>query len=102
MQNVFSGGDLRLLLELRVLHLGLKRTYTFLINIFFSCKKNIFNFSKTLASVVDPEPDVFGPPGAVSVSPDADPAPSIIRQNSKKNLNSYCFVSSSLLIIFEK
>ncbi len=31
-----------------------------------------------------------------------DPDPSIIKQNIKNNLDSYCFVTSSLLFIFEK
>ncbi len=46
----------------------------------------------SLISVADPDPDpyVFWPPGSGSDSLD----PSIIKQNSKKNLNSYCFVTS--------
>jgi hypothetical protein len=31
-----------------------------------------------------------------------DPDPSIIKQNSKKNFDSYCFVTSFGLFIFEK
>ncbi len=33
---------------------------------------------------------------------DLDPDPSIIKQKSKKNLDSYCFVTSLLLFVFEK
>jgi hypothetical protein len=32
---------------------------------------------------------------------DPDPDPSIIKQNSKKSLDSYCFFTSFLLFIFE-
>ncbi len=45
---------------------------------------------------LDPDPLVLG------TDPDPDPDPSIIKQNSKKSLNSYCFVTSFLLLIFEK
>jgi hypothetical protein len=47
-----------------------------------------------LTSVVDPVPLVRG----------ADPAPdpSIIIENNKKDLDSYCFVTSLKLFIFEK
>jgi hypothetical protein len=33
---------------------------------------------------------------------DLDPDPSIIKQKSKKNLDSYCFVTSLILFVFEK
>jgi hypothetical protein len=51
-----------------------------------------------VTSVADPDPHVFGPPGSGSGStrqrmdPDPAPDPSIIMQNSKKNLGSYYFV----------
>ncbi len=57
-----------------------------------------------------PDPHVFGPPGTETGSisqslrgmdPDPDPDPSISK-NSKKNLDSYCFVTSFGLFIFEK
>jgi hypothetical protein len=48
----------------------------------------------------DPDPQVSG------MDPDPDPAsdpdPSVIKQNSKKNLDSYCFGTSFGLFIFEK
>jgi hypothetical protein len=40
----------------------------------------------------DPDPLVKG----------VDPDPSVIQQNSKKNLDSYCFVTSFGLFILEK
>jgi hypothetical protein len=54
-------------------------------------------------SVADPY--VFGPPGSGFMDslvrgPASDP--SIIKQNSKKNLDFYCFVTSLWLFIFEK
>jgi hypothetical protein len=42
-----------------------------------------------------PDPHVFGPPGSFH-------HPSIIKQNCKKNLVSYCFLTSFELFIFEK
>jgi hypothetical protein len=64
-------------------------------------------------SVPDPNPDqpdphVFGPPGSgfgsirqrCGSGPDSDP--SIIKQNSKKNLDSNFFVTSFGLFIVEK
>ncbi len=42
--------------------------------------------------LLDPDPLVRG----------TDPDPSIIKQNIKKNLKSYCFVTSLRLLIFEK
>jgi hypothetical protein len=42
-------------------------------------------------SVADPDPYVFGPPGPDPLVRGKDPDPSII---SKKNLDSYCFVTS--------
>jgi hypothetical protein len=39
-----------------------------------------------------PGPDPLGL--ARGTGPDMDPGPSIIRKNSKKNLDSYCFVTS--------
>jgi hypothetical protein len=55
-------------------------------------------------SVADPDPYVFGPPGSGSKSTilAPDPDPSIVKQNSKENLKSYCFVTSLRLLIFEK
>ncbi len=47
-------------------------------------------------SVGDPNPD----PSVRGINPDHDP--SIIKQNSKENLGSCCFVTSFLLFIFEK
>jgi hypothetical protein len=44
--------------------------------------------------LLDPDPD----PLLRAVDPD----PSIIKQNSEKNLDSYCFVTSFGLFIFEK
>jgi hypothetical protein len=55
-----------------------------------------------------PDPHVFGPPGSGSISQRCGSGsgsfhhPSIIKQNSKKNLDSYCFVTSLGLFIFEK
>jgi hypothetical protein len=52
------------------------------------------------ASVPDPDPPdpyVFEPRGSGFFH-----HPSIIKQNSKKNLDSYCFVTSFGLFIFEK
>jgi hypothetical protein len=51
---------------------------------------------------VDPDPQVIGPHGSVIICTDTDPAPdldqdlSIIKQNRKKNLDFYCFVTSLL------
>ncbi len=47
------------------------------------------------------------PPGLPDPDPlvrgmDPDPNSSIIKQNSKKNLDSYCFLTSFALFIFEK
>ncbi len=47
-------------------------------------------------SLPDPNPDPF------IRGVDPDPDPSIIKQNSKKNLDSYCFVTSFGLLIVEK
>jgi hypothetical protein len=54
-----------------------------------------------------PDPHDFGPPGSGSgaishryLAPDPDP--SIIRQNSKKNLDFYCFVTFFILFTFQK
>ncbi len=44
----------------------------------------------------DPDPD----PLVRGVDPDPDP--SIIKLNNKKTLDSYCFVTSFVLFIFEK
>jgi hypothetical protein len=44
----------------------------------------------------DPDPD----PIVSGVDPDSDPC--ITKLNNKKNLNSYCFVTSFGLFIFEK
>jgi hypothetical protein len=46
----------------------------------------------------DPDPD----PLVRGMDPDPDPDPSITSKNSKKNLDSYCFVTSFGLFIFEK
>jgi hypothetical protein len=46
--------------------------------------------------LTDPDPD----PLVRDTDPNADP--SIIKQNSKKNIDIYCFVTSLLLFIFEK
>ncbi len=48
-----------------------------------------------VTSVTDldpPDPHVFGPPGSGK----------IVKENSKENLDSYCFVTSFGLFIFEK
>jgi hypothetical protein len=45
---------------------------------------------------LDPDPLVRG----MDLAP--DPNPSITKQNSKKNFDSYCFVTFVLLFIFEK
>ncbi len=62
--------------------------------------------------VLDPDPHVFVPPGYESGSigqrcgsgsgSGSCCNPSIIKQNSKKNLDSYSFVTSFGLFIFEK
>jgi hypothetical protein len=44
--------------------------------------------------LLDPDPLVRGL--------DTDPDPSIIKQKSKKNLDSYCFATSFRLFTFEK
>jgi hypothetical protein len=44
--------------------------------------------------LLDPDPFVRGM--------DPAPDPSIIKQKSKKNLDSYCFVTPFLLFVFEK
>jgi hypothetical protein len=44
----------------------------------------------------DPHPD------PIVTSTDPAPDPSIIKQNSKKNLDFYCFVTSLWLFIFEE
>ncbi len=53
-----------------------------------------------------PDQYVFGPPWPGSVifctDQDLDPDPSIIKQNSKKNFDFYCFVTSLWLFIFEE
>ncbi len=46
--------------------------------------------------LLDPDPDLL------VKGMDPDPDPSIIKQNSKKNLDFYCFVTSFLLLIFVK
>ncbi len=56
---------------------------------------------------MDPDPYVFGPPGSGSVSTrygSGSGSGSIYHQAEivKKNLDSYCFVSSLLPFIFEK
>jgi hypothetical protein len=40
--------------------------------------------------LLDPDPDLL----VRGMDPDLDPDPCIIKQNSKKNLDSYCFVTS--------
>jgi hypothetical protein len=51
--------------------------------------------------LLDPDPD----PSVKGMDPDPDPAPdldpSITKQKSKKNLGSYCFVTSFWLFIYE-
>ncbi len=55
--------------------------------------------STTVLDRDPPDPHVFGPPVRAM---DPDPDPSISKQkNSKKNLDSYCFVTSFGLFIFE-
>jgi hypothetical protein len=55
-----------------------------------------------------PDPDPLVRDMDPDLDPDLDPAtdpdpdPSIIKQKSKKNLDSYCFATSSGLFIFEK
>jgi hypothetical protein len=56
-------------------------------------------FKKRIADPDPSDPYAFGPPGSGSVS---QRYPSIIKQNSKKNLDSYCFVTSFLLFVLEK
>jgi hypothetical protein len=46
-------------------------------------------------SLLDPDPD----PSVRGMDPDLDP--SITKQKGKKNIDSYCFVTSFLLCIFE-
>jgi hypothetical protein len=56
-------------------------------------------------SVADPDPHVFGPPGSGSISAEAWIRIRVLlssSKNSKKNLDSYCFVTSFLLFFFEK
>jgi hypothetical protein len=52
----------------------------------------------------DPDPLVrdMDPDLDPDLDPATDPDPSIIKQKSKKNLDSYCFATSSGLFIFEK
>ncbi len=72
-------------------------TFLFLVRLssFFS-----FIYGKTVRDdarvfgLLDPDPD--------SLERGTDPDPSILKQNSKKILNSYCFVTSLWLFIFEK
>jgi hypothetical protein len=55
---------------------------------------HLAHLESTQSSVPDPDPPdlhVFGPPGV-----DPDPDSSIIKQNSKKNLDSYCLDFLSL------
>jgi hypothetical protein len=59
-------------------------------------------FDGVKSSVADPEPDphVFGlqisdrETLVLGMDSDPTPDPSIIKQNNKKNLDSYCFVTS--------
>jgi hypothetical protein len=59
-------------------------------------------------SVADPDPyvlELLDPPDPDPLvrGMDPDPDPSTTKQkNSNKNLDSYCFVTSFLLLIFEK
>jgi hypothetical protein len=52
--------------------------------------------------LLDPDPDIL----VRGIDPDSDlvpdPNPSIIKQNSKINLDSYCFVNSFCFFIFFK
>jgi hypothetical protein len=50
-------------------------------------------------SLLDPDPD----PSVRGMDPDLDQdlEPSITKQKRKKNIDSYCFVTSFLLCIFE-
>jgi hypothetical protein len=59
---------------------------------------HLAHLESTQSSVPDPDPPdlhVFGPPG-VDPDPALDPSSSIIKQNSKKNLDSYCLDFLSL------
>jgi hypothetical protein len=51
------------------------------------------------------DPHVFGPPGSVSISQRCGSGsfchPYIIKQNSKKNLDSYCFVTTFGIFILK-
>jgi hypothetical protein len=48
-------------------------------------------------SVADPDdPNDFGPPDLDPFVRGTDPDPSIIKQNSKRNLDSYCFVTGDV------
>ncbi len=46
--------------------------------------------------LLDPDPLVRGmdPDSDQALDPDSDPDPTIIKKNSKKNLDLYCFVNS--------
>jgi hypothetical protein len=50
----------------------------------------------------DPDPDPLVRGMNTDPAPDSNPDPSIIQQKNNKNLDSYCFVTSFGLIIFEK
>ncbi len=78
-------------------------------------RRNVAN--SIIGSVPDPVPDPDPPDPHVLCLPDLDPDPlvrcmdldpaqdpdpSINEQKSKKNLDSYCFVTSFVLFIFEK
>jgi hypothetical protein len=57
-------------------------------------QRPLFDTGICQSSVADPDPHVFRPPGSGrGMDPAPDPDPSIIMRNSKKNLDSYYFVT---------
>ncbi len=65
---------------------------------FYAGRTLLQRYDTVILSVADPEPYVLGLPDPDPLVRGADPAPepdpSFIKQNSKKNIDSYCFVTS--------
>jgi len=55
-----------------------------------------------VSSVADPDPYFFGPLGSGSINQRHGRILLSSNKNNKKNLDSYCFVTSFLLCIFKK
>ncbi len=73
-------------------------SYFISVGTFVQCTPSFF-LPLLKRSVVNPDPYVFFWP--VPEVRDTDPDPSITKQNDRKNLDSYCFVTSLCLYIFE-